>query len=59
MPRPMDGDRPSKPVYVGSNPTRGAKWAVIELGFLAALQAVVEGFDSLTVHQQINALMSR
>ena len=26
-------------------------WAVIELGFLAALQAVVEGFDSLTVHQ--------
>ena len=28
-----------------------AKWAVIELGFLAALQAVIEGFDSLTVHQ--------
>ena len=26
-------------------------WAVIELGFLAALQAVIGGFDSHTVHQ--------
>ena len=26
-------------------------WAVIELGFLAVLQAVVGGFDSHTVHQ--------
>lgn len=26
------------------------EWAVIELGFLAALQAVIGGFDSLTVH---------
>ena len=28
-------------------------WAVIELGFLAALQAVIGGFDSHTVHQYI------
>ena len=26
-------------------------WAVIELGFLAVLQAVIGGFDSHTVHQ--------
>ena len=30
-------------------------WAVIELGFLAALQAVIVGFDSLTVHTNILA----
>ena len=28
-------------------------WAVIELGFLAALQAVIVGFDSLTVHHNV------
>lgn len=31
------------------------KWAVIELGFLAALQAVIGGFDSHTVHQSNSA----
>ena len=39
------------PLVAGSNPAPGTKfWAVIELGFLAALQAVIGGFDSHTVH---------
>ena len=29
-------------------------WAVIELGFLAALQAVIGGFDSHTVHHVLS-----
>lgn len=32
--------------------------AVIELGFLTVLQAVIEGFDSLTVHQIICGISS-
>ena len=33
-------------------------WAVIELGFLAALQAVIGGFDSHTVHHFNGVLCS-
>ena len=37
---------------VGSTPSASTRLrAVIELGFLAALQAVIGGFDSHTVHQ--------
>lgn len=38
--------------YAGSSPVvLTTLWGMIELGFLAALQAVIDGFDSHILHQ--------